>query len=105
MCPIHKVNSINLKMIHARDAYAYALALMDILFTPAEMSSSLLFASKRSLRPTLDIVKVEKLLGKHIIIDNILTTMLYGVPRNGGDSIQRQVRPQNFRSEMQPEML
>jgi hypothetical protein len=51
-------------MIPARDAYAYALALMDTLFTPDEMSSSLLFASKRSSKPALDHAKVEKLLGK-----------------------------------------
>lgn len=59
-----QVNGINLKMIPARDAYAYALAIMDILFTPEEMSTSLLFASKRSLKPALQQAKVEKLLGK-----------------------------------------
>lgn len=59
-----QVNAINHRMIPARDAYSYALALMDILFTPAEMSHSLLFANKRSLRTALDSVKVEKLLGK-----------------------------------------
>ena len=33
------MNGINLKMIPARDAYAYALALMNIMFTPDEMST------------------------------------------------------------------
>ena len=51
-------------MIPARDAYAYALALMDVLFTPDEMSTSLILASKRSLKAGLDDAKVTKLFGK-----------------------------------------
>ena len=54
---------MNLKIISARDAYAYALALMEGLCTPEEMSSS-----KRSVKPPLDRVKVEKMLGKHVCV-------------------------------------
>lgn len=67
-CGLIQINGVNLKSIPARDAYSYALALMEILFTQDEMSSSLLFSSKRSIKPPLDRVKVEKLLGKFMLI-------------------------------------
>lgn len=56
------VNGINLLRIPARDAYAYALNLLDSLFTKEELSSSLLFKSKKSEKPALDRERVEKLL-------------------------------------------
>ncbi len=59
-----QINGINLKTLPARDAYAYALCLMDALFTQEEMAVSLLFASKRSSKTALDRLRVEKILGK-----------------------------------------
>ena len=60
-----KLNGINLLRIPARDAYAYALSLMDALFTKQELSSSLIFYSKKSDKPALDRERVDKLLGKY----------------------------------------
>ena len=60
-----KVHGINLQRIPARDAYAYALSLMDALFTKQELSSSLIFSSKKSDKPGLDRERVDKLLGKY----------------------------------------
>ena len=47
-------NGVNVMRIPARDAYSYGLQLMDILFTKEELSSSLLFKSKKSEKPGLD---------------------------------------------------
>ena len=58
------MNGINLLRVPARDAYAYALSLMDVLFTKEELSASLLFKSKKSEKPGLEHERVEKLLGK-----------------------------------------
>ena len=60
-----KVNGINFLRIPARDAYAYALSFMDALFTKQELSSSLIFCSKKSDKPALDRERVDKLLGKY----------------------------------------
>ena len=53
---------VNLLRIPSRDAYSYALQLMDIFFTKEELGSSLLFKSKKSGTPGLDHDRVEKLL-------------------------------------------
>lgn len=60
-----QVNGVNLKLLPARDAYSYGLALMEVLFTTQEMASSLLLPSKRSPKPPLEAAKVEKLLGMY----------------------------------------
>jgi hypothetical protein len=63
-----QVNGINLLRIPARDAYAYGLNLLDSLFSKEELFTSLLFKSKKSEKPGLDSVRVEKLLGKFIYV-------------------------------------
>lgn len=55
-------NGVNVMRIPAWDAYSYGLQLMDILFTKEELSSSLLFKSKKSEKPGLDQERVAKLL-------------------------------------------
>ena len=52
--------------IPSRDAYAYALALMDVLFTKEELAMSLLFKLKKSVKPGLDRERVEKVLGEYM---------------------------------------
>ena len=52
-----------LMRIPSRDAYAFGLQLMDILFTKEELAGSLLFQSKKSEKPGLNRESVEKLLG------------------------------------------
>ena len=46
----------------SRDAYAFALQLMDVLFTKEELASSLIFPSKKSDKPALDPQRVQQLL-------------------------------------------
>lgn len=58
-----ETEELNLRRISARDAYSYALQVMDILFTKEEMGHSLLFKSKKSSKPGLDQKRVEQLLG------------------------------------------
>ena len=41
------INGINVMRIPSRDAYAFALQLVDVLFTKEELASSLLFKSKK----------------------------------------------------------
>lgn len=41
------INGVNVMRIPSRDAYSYALRLMEMLFTKEEMSSSLIFKSKK----------------------------------------------------------
>ena len=48
--------------VNARDAYAFALQILDMLFTKDELAVSLLFKSKKSEKPGLDKDRVEKLL-------------------------------------------
>lgn len=56
-------NGINVMRIPSQDAYAFGLQLIDILFTKSELASSLLFKSKKSEKPGLDKVRVERMLG------------------------------------------
>ena len=48
--------------VPARDAYAFALQLMDALFTKEEMSQSLLYKSDKSEKPGLEEEKVRRLI-------------------------------------------
>ena len=58
-----RINGVNVMRIPSRDAYAFGLQLMDILFTKEELAGSLLFQSKKSEKPGLNRESVEKLLG------------------------------------------
>lgn len=60
--PENTVGGVNLMRLSSRDAYSFALQLLDILFTKEELASSLLFQSKKSDKPGLDQERVEKLL-------------------------------------------
>ena len=53
---------MNLLRVHSTSPYGYALSLLDTLFTREEQHQSLLFKSKKSDKPALDPVKVEKIL-------------------------------------------
>ena len=55
-------DGIDLLRIPATNPYAYGLHLMDIHFTRTELSTSLLFQSKKSTKPGLDQEKVSKIL-------------------------------------------
>ena len=46
-----KVNGVLISRIPARDAYAFGLRLLDVLFTKEELGSSLLFKTKKSEKP------------------------------------------------------
>ena len=59
-----QVKGINILRLSARDAYAFRLQLLDILFTKEELSGSLPFKSKKSTKPGLDRERVDRLLGK-----------------------------------------
>ena len=59
-----QVSGTNLLRLPARDAYSYALSLVDIIFTKEELSSSLLFKSAKSEKPGLPKLGVDKLFGK-----------------------------------------
>ena len=63
------MGSINLMRLPAATPYAFGLAVMDVLFTKEELSSSLLFSSKKSNKPALDPKRVEKLLGAFYYYD------------------------------------
>ena len=56
-------NGVNVMRIPSRDAYAFGLQVMDILFSKEELSISLLFKSKKSEKPGLESDRVAKLLG------------------------------------------
>ena len=56
------INGVNVMRLPSRDAYSFALQLMDILFTREELASCLMFKSKKSDKPALDHEKVEKIL-------------------------------------------
>ena len=56
------MNGINILRLSARDAYAFGLQLLDILFTKEELSGSLLSKSKKSTKPGLDRERVDRLL-------------------------------------------
>lgn len=57
---------IALLRIRSKDPYAYGLTLLHSMFTQEQLAGSLLFKSKKSgcLKPGLDPVRVEQLLGK-----------------------------------------
>ncbi len=63
----------NLLSIPARDVYAYALCLIDVLFTKEELKNSLAFESKKSNchKSVLDQIRVTKISGKHNLQDVI----------------------------------
>lgn len=56
------INGVNIMRLPSRDAYSFALQLLDMLFSKEELSSALLFKSKKSEKPGLDKTRVEKLL-------------------------------------------
>ena len=57
-----QVGGVNVLRLPSRDAYSFALLLLDILFTKEELQSSLLFKSKKSEKPCLDQSRVEKMM-------------------------------------------
>jgi hypothetical protein len=59
-----QVNGVNLLRLPARDAYSYALSLVDVLYKKEDLSSSLLFRSSKSDKPGLPKLGVDKLFGK-----------------------------------------
>lgn len=56
------VGGINVSLLPAKDAYAYALILLDVLFTKEELSRSLMFKTKKSSKPALDEKKIQRLI-------------------------------------------
>ena len=56
------INGINVMSLQSRNVYSFGLQLMDLLFTKDELSSSLLFISKKSEKPGLDPQRVNQLL-------------------------------------------
>ena len=52
----------------SKDVYSYGLALMDCFFTKEELAKSFCFKSKKSEKPPLNHAKMEKLLGKHVLL-------------------------------------
>ncbi len=60
--PDNCINGINVMRIPSRDAYAFALQLVDVLFPKEELGSSLLFKSKKSSKQGLDSARVQQLL-------------------------------------------
>ena len=62
-----QVNGVNLLRIHSTGPYAYALTLLDTLFTREEQHPCLLFKSSKSEKPGLDPVRVEILLCKLLL--------------------------------------
>ena len=61
MFPV-QVKRVSIHRINARDAYAFALQVLDMMFTKDELSKSLLFRSKKSDKPGLDKDEVERFL-------------------------------------------
>ena len=60
---------MNLLRVPAKDASAYGRALLDLLFTKQEQKASIVLKSKKTKKPPLDPVRVEKMFGKQIIED------------------------------------
>jgi len=48
------VGGINVSLLPAKDVYAYALILLDTLFSKEELSKSLMFKTTKSSKPALD---------------------------------------------------
>ena len=59
-----QVNGLSLLLVSGTTPYAFALNVLDILFTKAELAGSLLEASRRSTRKALDKTKVQLLYRK-----------------------------------------
>lgn len=59
-----QVNGINLLQIPARDAYAYGRSLLEVLFTKEELSSSVVYKTKKSEKPPLPPDRVQLMFGK-----------------------------------------
>ena len=58
-----KIDGINVMTTPSRDAYSFALQLMDMLFTKDELAGSLLFQSSKSGKAALDAKRVQYLIG------------------------------------------
>lgn len=56
------VDEVDISSLPAKDAYAYALTLLDTLFTKKELGGSLMFKSTKSIKPALDEKRVKQLL-------------------------------------------
>ena len=57
-----QINGRNVMRLPARDAYAFALLLMDAMFSKEELSVSLLYKSDKSKKPGLDEEKVNHMM-------------------------------------------
>ncbi len=57
-----QINGRNVMRLPARDAYAFALLLMDAMFSKEELSVSLLYKSDKSKKPGLDEEKVKHMM-------------------------------------------
>ena len=73
-----QVNGVNLLRIHSTGPYAYALTLLDTLFTREEQHPCLLFKLSNSEKPGLDPIRVEILLCKLLLY---LICVLIVIPR------------------------
>ena len=58
-------NGCNLLKLQARDVYAYGRALLDILFTKEEQKHSVVYESKKTTKPGLELERVELLFGNY----------------------------------------
>ena len=56
------INGINVMRIPLRDAYSFALQLLDFVFSKEEQAGSLLFKSKKTTKPALDSKRVQNIL-------------------------------------------
>ncbi len=56
-------NGIDLLTVRAVDPAKYALQLMDVIFTEAEMATSSYISSNRTAKPGLDVTRVALLEG------------------------------------------
>lgn len=73
------MNGVNLLRLHSSTPYGYALTLVDTLFTREEQHQCLMFKSKKSEKPALDPVRVEKILGEYfrVLYNCTLAYLLY----------------------------
>ncbi|XP_065893303.1 uncharacterized protein [Dysidea avara] len=61
-CVADNVGGINVALLPAKDSYAYALILLDALFTKEELSRSLMFKTPKSSKPPLDEKRIQRLI-------------------------------------------
>eukprot|EP00731_Ephydatia_muelleri_P010460 Em0005g1046a len=59
---MYMVNGVNVLHLPAKTPYLFGLQLLDMLFSRAELSSSLLFKSTKSERGVLDPTKVSRII-------------------------------------------